>query len=110
MSNQIKIIAAVNAAVNDQEECQYVTERFETVSWLLSRQTRWLVLAQFHPSVETIEWFKKIAAQFAHPNGLTMYNLGNFLPERIRIQRVIFQYSGSVHRMFHCPHNGIVSK
>ncbi len=99
MSKQIKVIAlgAVNATVTDQEECQYVTEALKLVSWLLSQQTRRLIPAQFHPSVKTIGWFKKIAAQFTLSNGLTMYNLGNFKPERIRIQRVIFKYSGSIH-------------
>ncbi len=53
-----KLLGAVKITINDQG-CQHVTGRFESIRMFLSKQTGWPTFVQSRPSVNIVEWFKK---------------------------------------------------
>ncbi len=55
-SNQIKItgLGAVNTTINDQG-CQHVTGRFESIRMLLNKPAGWPTFVQSHLTVKTVE-------------------------------------------------------
>ncbi len=60
--NQIKskllVLGAVKTIINYQG-CQHVTGRFESIGMFLNKQTGWHTFVHSHPSVKTVERFKK---------------------------------------------------
>ncbi len=54
IQSKLLVSGAVNATINDQG-CQHVTSRFESIRMFLSRQAGWPTFVQPHPSVKTVE-------------------------------------------------------
>ncbi len=62
IKSKLLVMGAVKTTINDQG-CQHVTGRFESIRMFLSKQTGWPTFLQSHPSVKTVEWFKKHLSQ-----------------------------------------------
>ncbi len=54
IKSKLLALRAVNDTMNDQG-CQHVMGRFESIRMLLSKQTGWPTFVQSHPSVKTVE-------------------------------------------------------
>ncbi len=58
IKSKLLVLAAVNTALNDQG-CQHVTGRFESIRMLLNKPAGWPIFVQSHLTVKTVDWFKK---------------------------------------------------
>ncbi len=54
IKSKLLVLEAVNTIINDQE-CQHVTGRFESIRMLLSKKTGCPTYVQSHLSVKTVE-------------------------------------------------------
>ncbi len=54
IKSKLLVFGAVSTTINDQG-CQHVKGRFESIRMFLSKQTGWPTFVQSHPSVKTEE-------------------------------------------------------
>ncbi len=61
IKSKLLVFGAVSTTINNQG-CQHVTGRFESIRMPLNKSAGWPTFAQSHLSVKTVEWFKKTIA------------------------------------------------
>ncbi len=58
IKSKLLVLEAFNTTINDQG-CQHVTGRFESIIMLLNKPAGWPKFVQSHRTVKPVDWFKK---------------------------------------------------